>query len=396
MIQDIIEREPSLKTGICITGTGRALPARAVSNSEFARRLDTTDEWIRTRTGIEERRFAEPDETTSQYAARAALEALASARIRAEDIDLILLSTTTPDKRFPPTANIVQREIGAIHAYAYDITVACSGFIFALSSAHAQIKAGLAQRALVISAEIYSSIMDFTDRNTCVLFGDGAGAVVLERRESGSLASGPYGPTPRRGSLDPGFINDDRSEDLLLPGMLHNSGIRNPESFRGVGPSRPEAAIETSGILALSLRSDATSSEVLTCEGGGTENRTQHRLSDNGTIRMRGKQVFMLAVRTLTERSRDVLDRAGMTLDDVDCIIPHQANIRIVERLAHQLGCSMDKMFTNLHKYGNTSSASIPIALDEALRSGRVRSGDVVLCAAAGAGFSSGAVLVRM
>lgn len=369
MIQNVIERKPFLKTGICVTGTGRALPARAVSNSKFAGRLDTTDEWIRTRTGIEERRFAEPGETTSQYAVRAAEQALASARVSAEDIDLILLSTTTPDKRFPSTANIVQREIGAVHAYAYDITVACSGFIFALSSAHAQIKAGLAQRALVISAEIYSSIMDFTDRNTCVLFGDGAGAVVLEKGRTEDEHSDRHFSTVEK-RID--FIN-------------HKSALHTPHS-----------ALEMPGILALSLRSDAASSEVLSCEGGGTENRTQYRLSDNGTIRMHGKKVFMLAVRTLTERSRDVLNKAGMTLDDVACIIPHQANIRIVERLARQLGCSMDRMFTNLHKYGNTSSASIPIALDEALRSGRVCSGDVVLCAAAGAGFSSGAVLVRL
>ena len=179
MIQTILQKKThTIRT--CVTGAGKALPSRIVPNSEFEGNLDTTDEWIRTRTGIQERRFAEPHETTSRYAALAAERALASAGLRAQDIDLIIISTTTPDKRMPSTANIVQHLIGAHNAYGYDISVACSGFIFALASAHAQIQAGLAKRALVISAELYSSIIDFSDRNTCILFGDGAGAVVLE------------------------------------------------------------------------------------------------------------------------------------------------------------------------------------------------------------------------
>ena len=373
MIQTILQKKThTIRT--CVTGAGKALPSRIVPNSEFEGNLDTTDEWIRTRTGIQERRFAEPHETTSQYAALAAERALASSGYRAEDIDLIILSTTTPDKRMPSTANIVQQAIGAHNAYGYDISVACSGFIFALASAHAQIQAGLARRALVISAEIYSSIIDFSDRNTCILFGDGAGAVVLEGHESGSLDSLV---------LDLG--NDFRSSNLSLPRMLHN-----PE------PGTLNLEPDASGIITVSLKSEGTGTDILTCEGGGTQGRMGLKSREAGMIRMDGKKVFKMAVRAIAERIREVLDNAGVTIDDVACVIPHQANIRIIERIARQFDCSMSKMVINLDRYGNTSSASVPIALCEAMETGRAGTGDLVLCAAAGAGFSSGAILLRL
>ncbi|MFC1479548.1 beta-ketoacyl-ACP synthase III [Planctomycetota bacterium] len=351
----------------CIAGAGKALPSRIVPNSEFEGNLDTTDEWIRTRTGIQERRFAESHETTSQYAALAAERALASAGYRAEDIDLIILSTTTPDKRMPSTANIVQQAIGAHNAYGYDISVACSGFVFALASAHAQIQAGLAQRALVISAEIYSSIIDFSDRNTCILFGDGAGAVVLE------------------GNVNRGTGEEEGWEQLF------STGYSTTQSAFRV----PRSAMD-SGIIAISLHSEGKGTDILTCEGGGTQGRMGLKTREAGMIRMDGKKVFKMAVRAIAERIREVLDKAGVTIDDVACVVPHQANIRIIERLARQFDCSMSKMVINLDRYGNTSSASVPIALCEAMETGRANRGDLVLCAAAGAGFSSGAVLIRL
>ncbi|MFC1479106.1 beta-ketoacyl-ACP synthase III [Planctomycetota bacterium] len=377
MIQQLITGTYRL-TDSYIMGTGKALPARIVPNSEFEERLETSAQWIEKRTGISERRFAESYETASEYGAQAAQKALDSAGISAEDIDCIVLSTTTPDMRFPSTANIVQQAICAHNAYAYDISTACSGFIFALASAHAQIHAGLARRALVISAELYSSIVDFSDRNTCVLFGDGAGAVVLE------------GNVNRETSEEEGWEQLFSTEN-----STYTRGQKSEDRGQKSGIRYPVSAMD-SGIIAISLNSEGEHSGILTCEGGGTAGRNGLRVCENKTIRMEGKAVFKLAVRSLAERAQEVLEKADVTLEDVDCIIPHQANIRIIERLARKIGCPMEKMFTNLHKYGNTSSASIPIALDEAYKSGRIQRGDLVLCAAAGAGFSSGAVLLRV
>jgi 3-oxoacyl-[acyl-carrier-protein] synthase-3 len=326
-----------------------AVPDQVVPNSEFERHLDTSDEWIRTRTGIRERRIADPADKTSDYAVKAARAALSEAGLMARDIGLILLATTTPDVRFPATANFVQRELGAANAYAYDVSVACSGFVFALASAHAQMQAGLAERALVIGADLYSSITDFKDRGTCVLFGDGAGAVVLERRNFGG--------------------------DDLLAG--------------GGGDERP-------GIIGISLHSDASQVDVLGCSGGGTAGRTSTTSCDTGKLFMDGRTVFRLAVAGCELAMRSVLEKTGYDMTDVSRVIPHQANSRIIERLAKDFSYPMDNIEMTLDRYGNTSAASVPIALDEAVRNGRVVPGDLVMLVAAGGGFSYGAILLRV
>ncbi|MBA4387071.1 MAG: 3-oxoacyl-ACP synthase [Verrucomicrobia bacterium] len=340
-----------------VAGTGSAVPDRVVPNSEFSASLETSDEWIRERTGIRERRFAAAGERTSEYGARAARAAIADAGITPAEIGLIIVATTTPDMRFPATANFVQRDIGASNAYAYDMSVACSGFVFALAAAHAQIMSGMADCALVIGADIYSSILDFSDRKTCVLFGDGAGAVILRKRT-----------TPR--------IRLPAAPDLI--------------DRLGQGVEQPR------GLLAMALHSDAGGADVLTCEGSGTAGRTTMQAAECGSIKMDGKAVFRFAVRTFGRMVEEVLDKAGFTIADVACVIPHQSNIRIVEKLAEEIGCGMDRMMMNLDKYGNTSAAAIAMALDEAIRTKRVGPGDLVLLAAVGAGFSSGAVLLRL
>ncbi|MFW6152592.1 MAG: beta-ketoacyl-ACP synthase III [Verrucomicrobiota bacterium] len=324
-----------------LVGTGYALPERVVPNTEFEKMVDTSDEWIRKRTGIHERRFADTTDRTSDYASDAGLKALNAAGIAPAGLDAIVLATNTPDMRLPATANFVQRRIGAENAYAYDISAACSGFIFALSSAYAHIQAGFARNALVIGAEIYSSILDFQDRTTCVLFGDGAGAVVLERK-------------------------------------------------------KPEGADTRSGVLGVSLYSQGQYTDILQCEGSGTVGRTTLRAAEGRVIKMDGKIVFKVAIQGVTRASRDVLQKTGLDIGDVDWLIPHQANIRIIENIAQVLGCPMEKVVVNVDRVGNTSSASVPIALGEAVRDGRITKGDIVLLSAVGGGFSSGAVLLRM
>ncbi len=329
---------------VSLAGTGHAVPERSYPNAFFEKTLDTSNEWIVQRTGIRERRFAETDETTSAYAVRAARKALEASGLAPEDIGMTVLATSTPDMRIPATANIVQRELGLVNAYSYDISAACSGFVFAMVAANAHIRSGLTSSALVVAADLYSSIIDFEDRNTAVLFGDGAGAAVLVRQEKSEWA--PDG--------------------------------------------RP------SGVVAVSLNTDASRWDNLTCVGGGTAARQTWTSADHGFVRMDGRDVFKQAVQACEARIRDVLDASGCKPEHIACLIPHQANIRIIEKVAENVGYPLERMAMNLDRYGNMAAASIPVALDEAVRSGRVGSGDLILLVAAGAGFSSAAMLLRV
>lgn len=326
--------------GACLISTGMAIPQRTVPNSWFEGRVETTDEWIRSRTGIRERRFADPTERTSDYASRAALEALERSKVPPGEIGLVVVATTVPDMRLPTTANFVIRRLGLQNAYGYDLVAGCSGFLFAMAGVDAQLRAGMARHALVIGAELYSSILDFSDRNTCVLFGDGAGAVLL-------------GP----------------------PGSRNGAGILRAQLF-----------------------SQGEHTGVLGCRGGGTAFRKDLACSSGEAERiyMDGPMVFRLAVEGCCNGIRTVLDAEGLTPKDIVRIIPHQANYRIIEKIARTFDYPMDHIEVNLDRHGNTAAASIPIALNEAVTSGRVLPGDLVMLVAAGAGFNSGAILLRL
>lgn len=320
-----------------ITGTGSYLPERILTNADLEKIVDTTDEWITTRTGIRERHIAADGEFTSDLAARAAEQALESAGVSAQDIDLIVLGTITGDYPWPATACLVQQKIGATRAFAFDVSAACSGFVYALDAATRQIEAGAVRRALVIGAEAFSRIIDWEDRNTCVLFGDGAGAVVLEA-DSGD-----------------------------------------------------------SGVLATALHSDGSYCELLYQPGFGTRipptpDAIEQKLH---TIKMQGNEVFKVAVRMLSEVALEVLDKGGVSVDELRWLIPHQANRRILDATAKRLGLTEDRVYINLDRYGNTSAATIPIALDEAVRGGQVKAGDLLVLDAFGGGFTWGAVLLR-
>lgn len=320
-----------------ISGTGSALPAKVLTNLDLANLVNTTDEWITSRTGIKERRIAVEGEYTSTFAVEAAKKALSMAGVLAEEIDLIILGTVTPDFPFPSTACIVQNELGAHNAVAFDVSAACSGFIYGLSIADSFIKSGRSQKALVIGAEVLSRVVDWNDRNTCVLFGDGSGAVVLEASESQS------------GIISSHIFSDGDCWDLLYqPG----SGSRNPASKQVIDPSL-------------------------------------------FFIHMEGNEVYKHAVRAMEEAAMAALNANGITSSDISLFIPHQANRRIINAIAKRLNLDADKVFVNLHRYGNTSSASIPIALDEANRQGRLKSDDLLLMDAFGGGFTYGSVLVR-
>lgn len=322
-----------------ITGTGSALPENIVTNQDLERMVDTTDEWITSRTGIKQRRIAVEGQFTSTFAVEASLRALAMAGVKAEELDLIILGTVTPDFPFPATSCIVQHEIGAVNAAAFDLSAACSGFIYGLSIADKYIRTGEAKKVLVIGAEVLSRVVDWTDRNTCILFGDGSGAAVIEASEEdfGLLSTHI-------------FSNGSYWNTLYQPGC----GNRNP----------------------------ATS---------------EHTIADRlFYIKMEGNDVFKHAVRAMEEAACTALAANGMTAADVSLLIPHQANRRIIDATAKRLGITeADRVFINLHNYGNTSSASIPISLDEANRSGRMKAGDIVLLDAFGGGFTYGSALIR-
>ncbi len=307
--------------GTRIVGTGVYLPKEILTNFDLEKMVDTSDEWITTRTGIKERRIAK-EESVVEMAKGASLEALESARMDPEDLDLILVATLTPEKRFPSTACLLQAELGNKKGYAFDLSAACSGFIYALEVADGLLKSGKAGKALVVGVEKLSEIVDWSDRSTCVLFGDGAGAVVLERSE------------------------------------------------------------DESDILASKMFSDGSLWDIL--------------YADNcGYIKMKGRELFKVAVRNMEEACRKVLEEAGVSPEEVDLVIPHQANVRIINSLMERLGIPKERAFVNIDRYGNTSAASIPIALHEAVQEGRLKRGDLVLFTAMGGGLTWGATLLR-
>jgi 3-oxoacyl-[acyl-carrier-protein] synthase III len=316
-----------------LLGTGSALPARAVSNAELAERVDTSDEWIVARTGIRNRHIAGPDETTASLAIDASKRALEAAGLTGKDIDLIVLATATPNQTFPATATIVQDALGANGGIAFDVAAVCSGFLYALGVADSMLRSGMASRALVIGSETFSRILDWEDRATCVLFGDGAGAVVLEARESDD----PDGP----------------------------------------------------GIIANKLHADGAHNELLYVDGGPSTTGTV------GKLRMTGKEVFRHAVTNLSQVLRDVLENTGYTAADIDWVVPHQANVRILDATAKKLGLSPDKVVVTIDRHGNTSAASVPLALDAAVRDGRIKPGQLIMLEAMGGGFAWGASLIR-
>ena len=321
-----------------IAGTGSALPGKILTNTELEQLVDTSDEWITTRTGIKERRIAVEGEYTSTFAAEAGRRALEMAGVHPEEIDLIILGTVTPDFPFPSTACIVQDLLGATNATAFDLSAACSGFIFGLSIAEKYIRSGAARKILVIGAEVLSRIVDWQDRNTCVLFGDGAGAVVLEA--------------------------SDGDHSLLSTHTFSNGSCWNLLYQPGSGSRHP-----------------ATDSRTI-------DERQIY-------LKMEGNDVFKHAVRGMEEAAVKALDANGLSASDLSLMIPHQANRRIIDATAKRLGLGADRLFTNLEKYGNTSSASIPIALDEANRQGLIKPESKLLLVAFGGGFTYGSALIN-
>ena len=318
-------------TQAVIKGVGAYLPTKRLTNTDLEKMVQTSDAWIRERTGIQERRIAADNELTSDLARQAALEALQDAGLTASDIDLIILATTTPDDTFPATACKVQQQLGMMGGFAFDIQAACSGFLYALSVADAYITQGRVHRVLVIGAETLSRIVDWSDRNTCVLFGDGAGAVVLE------------------GSADK----------------------------------------TDSGILSVLLRSDGRYRDLLLSSGGVSRTQTA------GFIHMEGREVFRHAVENMAQIAKDVLQQQRLTPADIDYLVPHQANVRIIEATRTKLGLPADKVILTLQQQGNTSAASIPLALHTGIRSGRIQRGDLLLLESMGGGLTWGAGLIR-
>ena len=320
-----------------VTGWGRYAPAQVLTNADLERMVDTNDEWIRTRTGIRERRVAAAHETTASMGAVAALRAIRTAGIDPDDVDLILLATLTPDYWMPSTAALVKEAIGNTKAAAFDVMAACSGFVYAFSTAQAYINAGLAQHVVVIGAELLTRFLDYTDRSTCILFGDGAGAVVLS------------------------------------------------------------ASDEPGGALGIELTTEPQGAYMIWLPAGGAKAPPSADTIARGEhyVRMEGNATYRFATKTMATTALESIRRSGLTPDDIDLFIPHQANIRIIEAVAKGLNLPMERIFVNLDRYGNTSAASVPIALAEAVNEGRVQVGDNVTMVAFGAGFTSGAVTVE-
>jgi len=324
-------------SGSRLLGTGSALPRRIVTNAELASRVDTSDEWITARTGIRQRHIAGEGETTATLAIAAARAALADAGVDASSIGLIVLATATPDNTFPATATKVQAALGCTGGIAFDVAAVCSGFLYALGVADSLLKTGMARRALVIGAETFSRILDWEDRTTCVLFGDGAGAVVLEA-PTAAAAGDPQAP----------------------------------------------------GIIATRLHADGTCHDLLYVDGGPSTTKSV------GHVRMRGQEVFRHAVVNLADVLKEVLEEAQVSVDEIDWVVPHQANARILDATARKLGIAPEKVVMTVQDHANTSAASVPLALDVARRDGRIRAGDLVMLEAMGGGFTWGASLIRM
>ena len=316
-----------------VAGIGHYLPQRVVPNSEFEKTLDTSDEWIRSRSGIERRHFAAEGETTSMLAANAAEAALKDAGLEPSQIDALIVATSTPDLTFPSAATMVQDRIGMTGGFAFDVQAVCAGFVYALSTANAMIVSGQAKRVMVIGAETFSRIMDWTDRGTCVLFGDGAGALILEASE-------------------------------------------------GAGTSADR------GILSVDLHSDGQFRDLLYVDGGVSTQSTGH-------LRMEGKEVFRHAVEKLAQTATTAMEKAGITSEEVDWVVPHQANIRIINGTAKKLGLPMERVVVTVQDHGNTSAASIPLALSVGKAEGKIKQGDVVVTEAIGGGLAWGAVVLR-
>ncbi len=319
-----------VKLRAVIKGTGSALPVNRVSNAQLAERVDTSDDWITERTGIKFRHIAGPDETTATLAAQAAQNALNAAGMTASDIDLIIVATATPDQTFPASATIVQNILGVHGGVAFDVAAVCSGFLYAFSVAESMIRAGSAKNALVIGSETFSRILDWEDRTTCVLFGDGAGAVVL----------------------------------------CGETGTR--------------------GVLATKLHADGRYNDLLYVDGGPSTTGTV------GKLRMKGQEVFRHAVTNLAGVMNEVLAAAGLPASDVDWVVPHQANARIIDATVRKLGLLRDKVIITVDQHANTSAASVPLALDVAVRDGRIKNGDIIVLEAMGGGFTWGASIVKM
>lgn len=320
-----------------ITGWGMAVPERVLTNNDLSKLVDTNDEWIRSHTGIAERRIANDEQTTASLATEASLEALQVANLKPADLDLIIVSTSSPEHTFPATACLVQDRLGAVKAGAFDLLAACSGFIFALNMGAQMIRSGEAQNVLIIGSETLSRLVNWKDRNTCILFGDGAGAFVLQ------------------GSPEPG------------------------------------------GILSTVMRSDGSGGDLLSLPGGGSRYPTTMETVRNGLhyIQMNGREVYRFATRVMSQATLEAVEKAKLTIDDIDLLIPHQANMRIIEAAVRRLNIPMDRCVVNLDRYGNTSTASIPIATCEALQEGRIHPGDQLVFVGFGAGLTWGAMVAQ-
>jgi 3-oxoacyl-[acyl-carrier-protein] synthase-3 len=323
-----------MTTRAVVKGVGHYLPERVVPNAEFEKTLDTSDEWIRIRSGIERRHFAADDQTTSDLASFAANAALENAGLSADDIDAVVVATSTPDLTFPSVATMVQQKIGMTRGFGFDVQAVCAGFVYALTNANALILSGQANRVLVIGAETFSRIMDWTDRATCVLFGDGAGALVLEA-ETGT------GENSDRGVLSADLNSDGRYKDMLFV----------------------DGGVSTTG--------------------------------DSGKLRMQGNALFRQAVEKLTSTAHTALTKIGLTDDSVDWIVPHQANIRIIQGTAKKLGVPMERVIVTVQDHGNTSAASIPLAISTGVTEGKIKKGDLLVTEAIGGGLAWGAVVLR-
>jgi 3-oxoacyl-[acyl-carrier-protein] synthase-3 len=324
-------------TNALITGWGMYAPSRVMSNHDLAKLVETSDEWIVSRTGIRERRIAADDETTTTLSVNAARDALAVAGMAPEELDLVIVATCTPDYYMPATAVLVAHELGANRAAGFDLMAACSGFVFSLATATAYVRSGMYRNILVIGVEVLSRFLDYTDRNTCVLFGDGAGAVIVS------------------------------------------------------------ASDEPGGLLGLDMYSDGSGKEgIIFPAGGAACPTTAQTIAEGGHfVHMAGKEVYKYATRQLAESARAALRSADLSVDDVDQFLFHQANLRIIESVQHAVGIPMEKTYLNIEKYGNTSAASVPMALVEAIAAGRIKAGDRLLMAAFGAGFTAGAAVVE-